>query len=165
MGADVRGSQMTSGNVAGGLTTLVEKALGANAKGADVPIQSALEYGAIPHSPGRHIMNIPGHGFENLTGLAAGGAIVHLFTTGRGAPNGNPILPAVKICGNKKTTVTMKEHIDVDVTSVLDETETIETAGERLYEYAVSVANGKMTRAEILNYDGTMEILIGGPVI
>ena len=110
-------------------------------------------------------MNIPGHGFENLTGLASGGAIVHLFTTGRGAPNGNPILPAVKICGNEKTNTTMKEHIDVDVASILYETETLEAAGQRVYEYAIGVANGTMTRAEILNFDGTMEILISGPVI
>jgi altronate dehydratase large subunit len=165
MGADVRGSQMTAGNVAGGLTTLVEKALGANTKGGDVPIQSTLEYGDIPKGPGRHIMNVPGHGFENLTGLAAGGAIVHLFTTGRGAPNGNPILPAIKICGNQKTNTTMKEHIDVDVASITSETETLEAAGQRVYEYAIGVANGTMTRAEILNFDGTMEILINGPVI
>jgi altronate dehydratase large subunit len=165
VGADVRGSQMTVGNVAGGLTTLVEKALGANAKGSDVPIQSSVRYGEIPQGPGRHIMDIPGHGFENLVGLASGGAMIHLFTTGRGAPNGNPLLPTIKVCGNAKTNVTMKEHIDVDVASIIDETESVEAAGQRLYEYAIDVANGKMTRAEILNFDGTMEILINGPVI
>ncbi|AFM27537.1 UxaA family hydrolase [Desulfomonile tiedjei] len=165
VGADVRGSQMTVGNVAGGLTTLVEKALGANAKGADVPIQTSVRYAEIPEGPGRHIMDIPGHGFENLVGLAAGGAMIHLFTTGRGAPNGNPLLPTVKVCGNAKTNVTMREHIDVDVSSIIDETETVAEAGERLYKYAIDVANGKMTRAEILNFDGTMEILIKGPVI
>jgi altronate dehydratase large subunit len=165
VGADVRGSQMTVGNVAGGLTTLVEKALGANAKGANVPIQSSVHYGEIPQGPGRHIMDIPGHGFENLVGLAAGGAMIHLFTTGRGAPNGNPLLPTIKVCGNAKTNVTMKEHIDVDVASIIEETETVAAAGQRLYEYAIEVANGKMTRAEILNFDGTMEILINGPVI
>jgi altronate dehydratase large subunit len=110
-------------------------------------------------------MDIPGHGFENLVGLAAGGAIIHLFTTGRGAPNGNPLLPTIKVCGNAKTNVTMREHIDVDVSSIIEETETVSEAGQRLYEYAIDVANGKMTRAEILNFDGTMEILIKGPVI
>jgi len=59
----------------------------------------------------------------------------------------------------------MKEHIDVDVSSVIDETETIEEAGQRLYEYAIEVANGKLTRAEILNFDSRMEILIKGPVM
>jgi len=165
VGADVRGSQMTAGNVAGGLTTLVEKALGANAKGGSVPIQGTLGYAAIPKGPGRYIMNFPGHGFENLTGSAAGGAIVHLFTTGRGAPNAHPIMPTIKVCGNAKTNVTMSEHIDVHVSSVIDETETVEEAGQRLYEYAVDVANGKMTKAEVLNFDSDMEILIKGPVM
>lgn len=165
VGADTRGSQMTSGNVAGGLTTLVEKALGANAKGDNVPIQGTLDYAEIPpDKPGRYIMNFPGHGFENLTGSAAGGAIVHLFTTGRGAPNGHPIMPTIKICGNSKTNKTMSEHIDVDVASVIEETESIEKAGERFYEFAVDVANGKLTKCEILNFEG-MEILIKGPVM
>lgn len=165
VGADVRGSQMTAGNVAGGLTTLVEKALGANAKGADVPIQGTLEYAEIPEGPGRYIMNFPGHGFENLTGSAAGGAIIHLFTTGRGAPNGHPILPTIKICGNSKTNITMGDHIDVEVSSIIEETETIQEAGQRLYEYAIEVANGRMTKAEILNFDTQMELLIKGPVM
>ena len=165
VGADVRGSQMTAGNVAGGLTTLVEKALGANAKGANEPIQGTLDYAELtPQKPGRYIMNFPGHGFENLTGSAAGGAIVHLFTTGRGAPNGNPIMPTIKICGNARTMQTMSEHIDVDVSSVIEETETIEAAGDRVYKFAVDVANGKMTKCEILNFEG-MEILIKGPVM
>ncbi|MBN2332490.1 MAG: UxaA family hydrolase [Deltaproteobacteria bacterium] len=165
VGADTRGCQMTAGNVAGGLTTLVEKALGANAKGGKVAIQGTLDYAEIPpDKPGRYIMNFPGHGFENLTGSAAGGAVVHLFTTGRGAPNGNPIMPTVKVCGNSKTNKTMLEHIDVDVASVIEETESIETAGERLYEFAVAVANGKLTKCEILNFEG-MEILIKGPVM
>ena len=165
VGADTRGCQMTAGNVAGGLTTLVEKALGANSKGSNVPIQGVVDYAEIPpDKPGRYIMNFPGHGFENLTGSAAGGAVVHLFTTGRGAPNGNPIMPTVKICGNAKTNKTMSEHIDVDVSSVIEETETIQEAGERFYKFAVEVANGKMTKCEILNFEG-MEILIKGPVM
>jgi altronate dehydratase len=59
----------------------------------------------------------------------------------------------------------MKEHIDIDVSAITSETETLEAEGQRVYEYAISVANGTMTRAEILNFDGTMEILINGPVI
>jgi len=165
VGADVRGSQMTAGNMAGGLTTLVEKALGANAKGGTVPIQGTLDYADLPpDDPGRYIMNFPGHGFENLTGSAAGGAVIHLFTTGRGAPNGHPIMPTIKICGNANTNKTMSEHIDVDVASVIEGTESVEAAGERLYRFAVDVANGKMTKCEILNHEG-MEILIKGPVM
>jgi len=165
VGADTRGCQMTAGNVAGGITTLVEKALGANAKGGNVPIQATLDYAELlPEKPGRYIMNFPGHGFENLTGSAAGGAIVHLFTTGRGAPNGNPLMPTIKLCGNAKTVKTMNEHIDLDVSAVIAESESVEAAGERLYRFAVDVANGKLTKCEILKFEG-MEILINGPVM
>jgi altronate dehydratase large subunit len=166
VGADVRGCQMSTGNVAGGLTTLVEKAFGANAKGGNVPVQGFLEYAEVPEGPpGRYIMAIPGHGFENLTGCAAGGAMIQIFTTGRGAPNGHPILPAIKICGNPKTNLTMKDHIDFDVSSVIEERETVEKAGRGLYEFAIEVANGRLTKAEILNFDSDMEILIKGPVM
>jgi altronate dehydratase large subunit len=165
MGADTRGCQMTAGNVAGGLTTLVEKALGANAKGGSVPIQGALGYAEqVPQKPGRYIMDFPGHGFENLTASAAGGAVMHLFTTGRGADTGHPIMPTVKICGNANTNRTMAEHIDVDVASVIEETETVEAAGGRVMEYLLEVANGRLTKCEILGTE-SMEILIRGPVI
>jgi len=165
VGADIRGCQMTVGNVAGGLTTLVEKALGANAKGGNTPIQGVVDYGElIPDQPGRYIMNFPGHGFENLTASAAGGATLHLFTTGRGADTGHPIMPTIKVCGNARTNKTMAEHIDLDVASVIEETETIQDAGERVYEYCVQVANGRLTMCEILNTE-SMEILIKGPVI
>lgn len=165
VGADTRGCQMTAGNVAGGLTTLVEKAMGANAKGQNVPIQSALLYGERPKGCGRHIMATPGHGFENLTGGAAGGAQMILFTTGRGAPNGHPVIPAVKVCGNAKTNENLKSHIDVEVSSIINETETVQHAGQRLLEFALDVASGRLTKAEILNFDGQMEILIKGPVM
>lgn len=165
MGADTRGCQMTVGNVAGGLTTLVEKALGANAKGGNVPIQGALGYGdLVPDQPGRYIMDFPGHGFENLTASAAGGATLHLFTTGRGADTGHPIMPTVKICGNANTNRTMAEHIDVEVASVIEETETVAQAGERVLEYLLETANGRLTKCEILGTEN-MEILIRGPVI
>ncbi len=166
VGADVRGSQMTAGNVAGGLTTLIEKAMGANAKGQQVPIQSAIEYGSRPKCPGgRHIVATPGHGFENLTGGAAAGSQLILFTTGRGAPNGHPCIPAIKVCGNKKTNAALASHIDIDVSSIIEETETVKQAGERLFEFAVEVASGTLTRAEVLRYDSAMEILINGPVM
>lgn len=165
VGADVRGSQMTAGNVAGGLTTLIEKAVGANAKGQKVPIQSALKYAERPSCAGRHIMATPGHGFENLTGGAAAGSQLILFTTGRGAPNGHPVIPTVKLCGNSKTNKTMASHIDVDVSSIINETETVVEAGKRLYEFAIGVASGTMTKAEILNFDTSMEILISGPIM
>ena len=165
LGTDCRGCQMTAGNVAGGLTTLVEKALGANAKGADVPIQGVLEYAElVPDKPGRYIMDFPGHGFENLTASAAGGAIIHLFTTGRGADTGHPIMPTIKICGNSNTVKTMAEHIDVDVSAVINGAASKVDMAEKVFEYCLEVASGRLSRCEILNTE-SMEILIKGPVI
>lgn len=165
VGADVRGDQVTTGNREGGLTTLTEKAMGANAKGQECPIVGTIDYGGRPRCHGgRHIISTPGHGFENLTGGAAAGAQLILFTTGRGAPNGHPCIPAVKICGNKKTVDFLNEHIDVAVDSIIDETETIAQAGERLFEFAVDVANGTLTKAEILKFTG-MDILTYGPTL
>ena len=165
VGADVRGDQVTAGNRDGGLTTLTEKALGANAKGADCPIVGTIDYGNRSSCwGGRHIVSTPGHGFENLTGGAAAGAQLILFTTGRGAPNGHPCIPAVKVCGNSKTIDFLSEHIDIAVDSVINETETLQHAGERLFEFAVDVANGTLTKAEILRFTG-MEILIDGPTL
>jgi len=165
VGADVRGSQMTAGNVAGGLTTLVEKAMGANSKGGNVPIQSALEYGERPKCSGRHIMATPGHGFENLTGGAAGGAQIMVFPTGRCAPNGNPLMPAIKVCGNENSIRNLDIHLDIDVSSVVNGTETVEQAGKRLLELSAEIASGRLTKAEIVNFDTGMEILINGPVM
>lgn len=166
VGADVRGCQMTEGNVAGGITTLTEKALGANAKGKQVPIKATLEYAErIRSCGGRQIMATPGHGFENLTGGAAAGAQMILFTTGRGAPNGHPVIPAFKICGNKNTNRNLSEHMDIDVSSIIDDTESLAAAGQRVFEAAVDICNGTLTSAEVLNFDGNMEILINGPVM
>ena len=165
LGVDLVGSQLTAGNVAGGLTTVVEKALGANAKSGKKQIKGVLEYGERPKDKGLYVMNTPGHGFENLTGVASAGSQLMLFTTGLGAPEGHPILPVIKVCGNRNTCNRLAAHIDVDVTGVIDGTESIEEAAERLYRMALEVASGRLTKAEILRYDETMEILIYGPVI
>ncbi|GAH61667.1 unnamed protein product [marine sediment metagenome] len=108
---------------------------------------------------------MPGHGFENLTGLAAAGAVVHLFTTGLGAPEGHPIMPVIKLTGNINTWNKLNTHMDFNVSSIIDGTETIEEAGRRLFEELVKVASGKLTKAEVLRYDESMEILTYGPVI
>lgn len=165
LGIDVRGANVSTGNITGGISTLVEKALGANIKGGNVAIQGALEYGKIVPGPGRWIMNAPGRVSENLTGSAAGGAIINLFTTGKGALIGNPILPTIEICGNQKTVVNLADHIDFDCSTIIKGTENIKECGKRLYEYAIKVANGQLTKAEIFNLDKNMEIFIKGIVI
>jgi len=165
VGADVRGDQVTTGNRDGGLTTLTEKAMGANAKGQECPIVGTIDYGNhVKCLGGRNIISTPGHGFENLTGGAAAGAQLILFTTGRGAPNGHPCIPAIKLCGNTKTVKNLSEHIDFAVDSIINEEETVAQAGERLFEFAIDVANGTLTKAEILKFTG-MDILTYGPTL
>ena len=88
-----------------------------------------------------------------------------LFPTGRGAPNGNPLMPAIKVCGNEKSNKNLGIHLDVDVSSIINGSETLEEAGARLLQVVVEVASGRLTQAEIVNFDGSMEILINGPVM
>lgn len=165
MGADVVGCQLTEGNKKGGLTTVVEKALGATAKAGSTAPQGFVEYGDIPSGKGLWVTPTPGRGFENLTGLAASGATLHLFTTGLGAPEGHPVMPVVKITGNKNTWDTLTSHMDVDVTGIIEGTESVAEAGERLLRESLAVASGQLTKAEILRYDVGTNILTYGPVI
>lgn len=165
LSVDVVGTQLTGGNRRGGLSTVVEKALGASVKGGTAPIQGVVEYGEKPPGRGLYLMSTPGHGFENLTGVAAAGSQLMLFTTGVGAPEGHPIMPTIKICGNRETCSRLMSHIDVDVSQIIEGTVAVEDAGKKLYEEVLSVASGKLTKAEILNFDETMEILVHGPIM
>ncbi|MCD6452779.1 MAG: UxaA family hydrolase [Dehalococcoidales bacterium] len=166
VGADVVGCQLTEGNKKGGLTTVAEKAIGATAKSGTATPQGFINYGeAAPLNGGLWIIPTPGRGFENLTGLAAAGAVVHLFTTGLGAPEGHPIMPVIKLTGNINTWNKLNTHMDFNVSGIIDGTETIKEAGKRLTAELLKVASGKLTKAEVLRYDESMNILTYGPVI
>jgi len=165
VGADVVGCQLTEGNKKGGITTVAEKAIGATAKAGSTAPQGFINYGDVPSGKVLWVIPTPGRGFENLTGLAAAGATVHLFTTGLGAPEGHPIMPVIKLTGNINTWNKLNTHMDFNVSSIIDGTETIAAAGERLYAEALKVASGKLTKAEVLRYDESMNILTYGPVI
>lgn len=165
VGSDVVGCQLTEGNKKGGITTVAEKAIGATTKAGSTAVQGFFEYGDTPRGKGLWVIPTPGRGFENLTGLAAGGANVHLFTTGLGAPEGHPIMPVIKLTGNINTWNKLNIHMDFNVSSIIDGSETIEAAGKRLFEEVLRVASGKLTKAEVLHYDESMNILTYGPVI
>lgn len=165
MGFDIRGGQPTGGNIKGGLTTIEEKSLGAIAKAGNAPIQAVYEYGVKPEVRGLVVMDSPGREPEILTGLAAAGANVIAFTTGRGAPQGFPFVPVIKLTGNEKTWKNLKDHMDFSVCSVMEGTETLEEAGKRLLTNLVEVASGKLTKAEISGYTSSMDIYMVGPVI
>ena len=118
---DLSDSQPTKGNIAGGLTTIEEKALGNLEKiGRTCKYIEVLEPAEAPAAgPGLYYMDTSSAAAECVTLMAAGGYVVHTFPTGQGNIIGNPIVPVIKISGNPKTMRTMGEHIDLDVSGIL----------------------------------------------
>jgi altronate dehydratase large subunit len=165
VGADIRGGQPTGGNIKGGLTTIEEKSLGAIAKGGSAPIEAVYEYGQRPDTKGLVVMDSPGREPEILTGLAAAGCTVIAFTTGRGAPQGFPFVPVIKITGNNLTWEKLRDHMDLSVSAVMEGRERIADAGQRIFDEMRAVASGKLTKAEISGYTKAMDIYMVGPVI
>ncbi|MCL4766992.1 MAG: UxaA family hydrolase [Hyphomicrobiaceae bacterium] len=151
LGIDLRGSNPTPDNIKGGLTTIEEKALGAMAKAGSSPLVGVLGYSEKPGKAGLHFMSTPAPAVESLTGLAAGGCQMCLFSTGVGNPIGSVVSTTIKVTGNRNTMETFSDNIDFDVTGVLEKGESVESAGRRLLEYALSVASGELTSSEILD--------------
>jgi (2R)-sulfolactate sulfo-lyase subunit beta len=153
-GTDLSESQPTKGNIAGGLTTIEEKALGNLEKiGRECRFIDALEPAEAPaKGPGLYFMDTSSAAAECVTLMAAGGYVVHTFPTGQGNVIGNPIVPVIKITGNPKTVRTMSEHVDLDVSGVLRRDMTIPEAGDALIEMVVRTANGRLTAAEALGH-------------
>ncbi len=152
LGEDLRGSQPTPGNIAGGITTLEEKSLGCIHKAGSAPVQGVVDYGEIPSGRGLYVMDTPGMDVESMSGVAAGGAQVMVFTTGRGTPAGHPVMPVIKVTANRGTAERMADHIDVDLSGVIAGTCTIEEGGRRIFEELLAVAEGKLTKAERLGH-------------
>jgi (2R)-sulfolactate sulfo-lyase subunit beta len=151
---DLSDSQPTKGNIAGGLTTIEEKALGNLEKiGRTCTYIEVLEPAEAPAAgPGLYYMDTSSAAAECVTLMAAGGYVVHTFPTGQGNVIGNPIVPVIKISGNPKTLRTMAEHIDVDVTGILRRDQTLDTAGDALIDMIMRTANGRLTAAEALGH-------------
>jgi (2R)-sulfolactate sulfo-lyase subunit beta len=152
-GADLLGSQPTEGNIAGGLSTIEEKALGNIEKTGTKPVIGVLEPAEAPsNGNGLYFMDSSSAAAEHVTLMAAGGAVVHIFPTGQGNVIGNPIEPVIKITANPKTAATMKEHIDVDVSGLLSRELTLPQAGDRLMDMVVRTINGRFVSAEALGH-------------
>lgn len=165
VGCDMRGGQPSGGNIQGGLSTIEEKSLGAIAKAGLSPIEAVYEYGERPQVKGLVVMDSPGREPEILTGLAAAGCTLIAFATGRGAPQGFPFVPVVKITGNKVTWEKLRDHMDFYVGTIMEGTETLPTAGKRLFAEIMEFASGRLTKAEICGYTNSMDIYVLGPVI
>lgn len=150
---DLCDSQPTRGNLAGGLTTIEEKALGNIQKiGRKCLVDGVLDKAEAPTGPGLWFMDSSSAAAEMVTLCAAAGFVVHLFPTGQGNVIGNPILPVIKICANPRTLRTMSEHIDVDVSGILRRELTLDQAGDLLLERMFQTANGRLTSAEVLGH-------------
>jgi (2R)-sulfolactate sulfo-lyase subunit beta len=150
---DLSESQPTKGNIAGGLTTIEEKALGNIQKiGKRCKVDGVLEPAEAPTGKGLWFMDSSSAAAEMVTLAAAGGFAVHLFPTGQGNVIGNPILPVLKITANPRTVRTMGEHIDHDVSGLLQRELTLDQAGDQLIDLIVRTANGRFTAAEALGH-------------
>lgn len=152
MGADMRGGNPSPGNIAGGLTTIEEKSLGCISKCGTAPIEGVIEYAEQIPGQGLYFMDSPGNDIECVSGMAAGGAHIVCFTTGRGTPTGSAVVPVIKITGNKQMYERMTDNMDVDVSDMLTGTLRLEEAGERIWEEIQEVSRGKLTKAEILGH-------------
>jgi (2R)-sulfolactate sulfo-lyase subunit beta len=152
--SDLSESQPTKGNIAGGLTTIEEKALGNLEKiGRHVTFIDVLEPAEAPaRGPGLYFMDTSSAAAECCTLQAAAGYVVHIFPTGQGNVIGNPIMPVIKVTGNPRTVRTMGEHIDVDVSGIVRREITIGQAGDVLIDMIVRTANGRLTAAEALGH-------------
>lgn len=151
-GADLLGSQPTQGNIAGGLSTIEEKAMGNIAKTGTRPVVAALEPAQAPDRPGLNFMDTSSAAAECITLMAAAGAVVHLFPTGQGNVIGNPIEPVVKLTANPKTAGTMAEHIDLDCSGLLRRECLLDEAGDQLMDVVARTVNGRLTAAESLGH-------------
>ena len=151
--SDLSDSQPTKGNIAGGLTTIEEKALGNIQKiGKKCLVDGVIDKAEVPTGPGLWFMDSSSAAAEMVTLCAASGYVVHFFPTGQGNVIGNPILPVIKLCANPKTVRTMAEHMDVDVSGLLRREINMDQAGDKLLECMFATANGRWTAAEVLGH-------------
>ena len=166
IGCDMRKGQPTPGNIAGGLSSIEEKTLGAIVKSGTRPIQGVLDYPEfVTDQKGLWIKDTPGREPEILTGMAATGAQFMMFSTGRGAPQGFPCMPVVKICGNPITYPRMEQDMDLNAGLIITGDKTIEKVGEGAFAKALRTLSGEMTKNEAIQYVSSIDIHCLGPVI
>jgi altronate hydrolase len=138
------------GNKAGGLTTILEKSLGAAAKGGTTNLTGVFEYAEPVDVRGFVFMDSPGYDPCSVTGQVASGANIVAFTTGRGSCFGFKPVPSIKLATNTPMYERMVEDMDINCGTIVDGEETIEQVGERIFELLLRVASGEKSRSEAL---------------
>ena len=151
-GQDCRAGQPTPGNKAGGLSTLDEKSLGCIRKGGTRPIQEVLEQAVKPTKKGALVMDTAGYDISSVTSMVAAGCQAVVFTTGRGTPTGNAIVPVLKVTANGRTYQKMEDNMDVDLSAIIRGEKTYQKMGRELVDVLQQVANGKLTKAEAFGF-------------
>ncbi|PNV59467.1 carbohydrate hydrolase [Clostridium sp. chh4-2] len=151
-GQNCRDGQPTPGNKDGGLSTLEEKSLGCIRKGGTRPVVEVLEEAERPTKNGAIIMDTPGYDIASVTSMVAGGCNVVVFTTGRGTPTGNALVPVIKVTGNRLTYQNMTDNMDVDVSAVTEGEQRAQEVCGSLMEELIRVCSGKMTKAETYGF-------------
>jgi altronate hydrolase len=136
------------GNKAGGITTILEKSLGAMAKAGSTNLVDVLRYAEPIVKPGFLFMDTPGYDPVSATGQVAGGANVVCFTTGRGSVYGCVPAPTIKIATNSAMFSRMSEDMDLNAGGIADGLDTVAACGERIFETILRVASGERTRSE-----------------
>jgi altronate dehydratase len=145
-------SNPSPGNKAGGLTNIAEKSLGAVAKGGTSNLVDVYDFAERISKQGFVFMNTPGYDPVSVTGLAAGGCTVCLFTTGRGSAFGFATVPVVKVASNSTTGIHMAEDMDINAGTIADGKEDIPGVGTRMYRFVLEVASGRKTFSEALGH-------------
>jgi altronate hydrolase len=154
----------TPGNKSGGLSNILEKSLGAVAKSGTSPLMDVVDYAERIRSPGLVFMNTPGYDPVSLTGLAAGGANMIAFTTGRGSAIGFPTVPVVKIATNAGVFERMRGNMDINAGRILEGEASIEEIGREIFERVLAAASGQRTSSELLGHHEFVPWRIG-PVL
>ncbi len=150
--ADLLGSQPTQGNIAGGLTTIEEKAMGNIQKIGRANVDGVLNPAEAPKGKGLYFMDTSSAAAEAVTLFAAAGSVAHLFTTGQGNIVGNPVVPVIKLSANPRTVSTMSEHIDVPVDKILTLEQTLDQAADSAMDMLLKTLSGRLTSAEVLRH-------------
>ena len=140
------------GNKAGGLTTILEKSLGAVAKGGTTNLVAVYEYAEPVTAKGFVYMDTPGYDPVSATGQVAGGANMICFTTGRGSAYGCAPSPSLKLATNTALWNRQEEDIDINCGEIVDGTSTVEAMGERFFRMILDTASGKKTKSELHGY-------------
>ena len=140
------------GNKAGGLTTILEKSLGAQAKSGSTQMTGVYLYAEEVTEKGLVFMDSPGFDPVSVTGQVASGASVVCFTTGRGSAFGFKPVPSIKLASNTPLYERMKEDIDIDCGGVLDGHYSLQECGEKIFAEVLAIASGQHTKSEDLGY-------------